>query len=529
MNQATRKDGFMLRRAGISLAAALAILALAILGVHGAALVTDNADKPRADLIRIDGLKQFGKLERPAVIYLHEKHTQALSPKGKDCATCHLPDQKYQSTQFMRLKDTAKPDVMDIYHSNCTACHRQTAAAGEKTGPVVCTGCHQEKNLASSWKDIGMDKSLHYRHVKAQEKKCEVCHHEVDPASQKLVYAKGKEGTCRYCHLDQTVEKVSSMRLAAHTQCIDCHRKRLAQNQDAGPATCSGCHDAGVQKKIAKVKEIPRMERGQPNAAMIQAVKSDGQKVDPFTRLNVVPFNHLGHENYADNCRVCHHASMDACGKCHTLQGSKEAKFVNLQTAMHRVSAQASCIGCHDGFQSDKRCAGCHASMPRRETPDLAGCVSCHVPIPAGTPASSDPKAAAAALLEARKPATATYAVEEIPETVVIKALSQQYEPAKLPHRKIVQTLTNNIKDSKLAGYFHRDSGTICQGCHHNSPAAKKPPACASCHGQPFDGRNLFKPGLQAAYHLQCMECHKDMGIEKPVATNCTGCHKERL
>jgi len=25
------------------------------------------------------------------------------------------------------------------------------------------------------------------------------------------------------------------------------------------------------------------------------------------------------------------------------------------------------------------------------------------------------------------------------------------------------------------------------------------------------------------------MECHKDMGIEKPVATNCTGCHREKL
>jgi hypothetical protein len=112
---------------------------------------------------------------------------------------------------------------------------------------------------------------------------------------------------------------------------------------------------------------------------------------------------------------------------------------------------------------------------------------------------------------------------------VEIKALSKQYEPAKLPHRKIVQTLVKNLKDSKLAGSFHRDLGTVCQGCHHNSPLSKKPPACASCHGQPFDGRNLFKPGLQAAYHLQCMECHKDMGTEKPVATNCTGCHKEKL
>ena len=33
------------------------------------------------------------------------------------------------------------------------------------------------------------------------------------------------------------------------------HRKRLAESKDAGPATCGGCHDAAVQRKIAKVKE----------------------------------------------------------------------------------------------------------------------------------------------------------------------------------------------------------------------------------------------------------------------------------
>ena len=526
------KERSLFRRAGIALTVTTVMLAAAIMSVQGSAPAPppgDDGSKPRADIIRIDGLKQFGKLERPAVTYFHEKHTQALSKKNKDCATCHLPEKKYTSTKFKRLKDDSKKAVMDIYHDNCTTCHQQTAAASEKAGPVVCTGCHQERDVSSSWKEIGLDKSLHYRHVKAQENKCEVCHHQYDPAAKKLVYVKGKEDDCRYCHLDKTVDNVISIRLTAHTQCIDCHRKRLAQNLDAGPAFCGGCHDAGLQAKIQKLKDIPRLMRGQPDATIIQAVKSGGEKVAPFTRMSVVPFNHIGHETYSSTCRACHHSSMEACGKCHTLQGSKDGKFVNLQTAMHRVNAQASCLGCHDGFQAEKRCAGCHASMPRKDPPDLAGCVSCHMPKPAAATPQTEPKAMAAMLLEARKPVTATFADEDIPETVEIKGLSKQYEPAKLPHRKIVQTLVKNLKDSKLAGYFHRDPGTVCQGCHHNSPIAKKPPACASCHGQAFDGRNLFKPGLQAAYHLQCMECHKDMGIEKPVATNCTGCHKEKL
>jgi hypothetical protein len=146
--------------------------------------------------------------------------------------------------------------------------------------------------------------------------------------------------------------------------------------------------------------------------------------------------------------------------------------------------------------------------------------------VPAGSPA--DPKALAAALLDAHRSVTGTYPVEEIPETVEIKSLSKQYEAARMPHRKIVQALVKPLADSRLAGAFHRDPGTVCQGCHHNSPAAKKPPTCASCHGRPFDGRNLTRPGLQAAYHLQCMECHRVMGVEKPAATDCTGCHKDK-
>jgi DnaJ-class molecular chaperone len=89
--------------------------------------------------------------------------------------------------------------------------------------------------------------------------------------------------------------------------------------------------------------------------------------------------------------------------------------------------------------------------------------------------------------------------------------------------------LFNNIKNNKLANYFHHEKGTICQGCHHNSPAAKKPPTCGSCHSRPFNEKDPFKPGLMAAYHRQCMECHKAMEIKKPVSTNCTACHQKRL
>ena len=95
-----------------------------------------------------------------------------------------------------------------------------------------------------------------------------------------------------------------------------------------------------------------------------------------------------------------------------------------------------------------------------------------------------------------------------------------------MPHRQIVQALVKGIGDSKLAAYYHADPGTICQGCHHNSPIAKKPPQCGSCHGKPFDEKKPHTPGLLGAYHIQCMGCHAEMGIEKPVG--CTECHKEK-
>ncbi len=86
---------------------------------------------------------------------------------------------------------------------------------------------------------MGFDKSLHYRHIEAQKDKCERCHHEYDPQSQELVYAKDKEGTCRYCHKQKTEvlesETRISMRLASHVACIDCHRKTLEKDMTAGP------------------------------------------------------------------------------------------------------------------------------------------------------------------------------------------------------------------------------------------------------------------------------------------------------
>jgi hypothetical protein len=244
--------------------------------------------------------------------------------------------------------------------------------------------------------------------------------------------------------------------------------------------------------------------------------------------MNAVPFDHKAHEGDSDTCRVCHHESLDSCAKkCHTLTGADEGNQIRLEQAMHRMGVDQSCIGCHEIKQKEKECAGCHGLLKEGPKQMESFCVVCHMEsleeIAEGVPNTE----AAGLLLQSRKTVTTTYRDEDIPEKVTIGQLAEKYEPVEFPHRKIIYALMDKMKANKLAQYFHTEEGTICQACHHNSPISKKPPSCVSCHGKAFDEKDLLRPGLSAAYHQQCMGCHKEMSIEKPRSTGCTECHKE--
>jgi hypothetical protein len=487
----------------------------------------------RADLITIDAIEQFGRLERAAVVYRHDKHTEALAKKSKDCSACHLKDEKGQlSHKYMRLKDVDRNTTMLVYHDNCIACHTETMAADEKSGPVTCGGCHVEApSVVSNWKAIDLDKSLHYRHTKKLNNECKLCHHQYDEATKKLVYVEGQEGACVYCHKEQTEENRISNRLASHAACISCHQETKAKNQkaEAGPVQCGGCHDPEKQLEIAVVEDVPRMKRNQPDTVFVKTGVKSALTPEGAVRAKAVPFNHKAHEGFNNTCLVCHHASLTACAECHTVDGAKEGNFVQLNQAMHQVGADPSCIGCHTTAQKDKNCAGCHTFIRKGLKQDTASCRACHMEAaPSGADIKGTPEesAMAAALLASRTPIRGTYADVDIPEKVTINKLSKKYQPVELPHRKIVKALVKGIGDNDMAAYFHADPGTICQGCHHNSPLSKKPPQCASCHGQPFVENKPHTPGLLGAYHIQCMGCHAEMGIEKPVG--CTECHKEK-
>ena len=381
----------------------------------------------RADIITIDTMKSFGDLQRPEVIFYHEKHSAAVEKKGKDCTVCHLSENDGLSLKYMRQKDEASEAVMNIYHNNCIACHKETAAAGDKSGPLECGECHKEKvEISSTWMPIGFDHSLHYRHSKAQEEKCEVCHHAYNKTTKKLFYDKGKEGTCRYCHKEKTEENRIAGQLAAHIACIDCHIKTQAQNKTAGPVTCSGCHDPAEQELIAKVDRVPRMKRNQPDVVLLKTV-GKAETNPNLIRMNPVPFDHTAHEKYSNSCRACHHADLNACVSCHSLAGSKESENVKLEQAMHQLGAESSCMGCHTEAQADTRCAGCHATIPKTRKQDSDACLTCHTTPPSGSVVLSNvlnDSTIATALLSSRTSVTATYSQADIREKVVIKSLA---------------------------------------------------------------------------------------------------------
>lgn len=218
--------------------------------------------------------------------------------------------------------------------------------------------------------------------------------------------------------------------------------------------------------------------------------------------LSKAAFDHQKHEAAVSQCETCHHASMDPCSTCHTSAGSPDGGNVQLSRAMHDPRATMSCVGCHEKETAKPNCAGCHQNIAAGPNP--ASCAACH----------RDPKA---------KPQTQT--PPAAPDTVVIGSLSKKFDACTFDHSVHVEALAAISKGSPLAQAFHGQPDTLCQGCHHHTPAGQAPPKCGTCHSKPFQAQNPDRPGLMAAYHIQCNQCHKAMGAGAPAATDCETCH----
>jgi len=470
------------------------------------------------DILAIAWPDGLGGPERPLVKFPHEVHVTAAEKDGQDCSFCHLTrEDGFLSHKFMRLENTTAEEVENIYHDNCLKCHQRLAEAGQASGPEACGECHRRDNkFQIDWSPIYFDKSLHYRHIEANENRCDLCHHEFDEATQTVKYVKGAETACRDCHGNTDSDKTVSYRKAAHYQCLKCHM----DHPQTGPVSCSGCHSANTRAAITFVENPPRLKRNQPDLTLISAPEAELDQ----SKMNTVLFNHEIHEGITMTCRICHHQTLKACDECHTLEGDPKVNGVNLQQAMHSMKSDHSCVGCHDNSKNHADCAGCHNLMEQGKLSEHA-CPICHSgpePDKMNTDSRSLDKLAARRSGAAKN--KLSFAVSDIPEEVTINKLADKYEPAVFPHRKIVNNLIERVNKSRMALYFHGNADVICQGCHHHSPVGEKPPLCESCHGQPFNEDNLFRPGLKGAYHRQCMGCHQQMGIGKD--DDCLLCHK---
>ncbi len=68
-----------------------------------------------------------------------------------------------------------------------------------------------------------------------------------------------------------------------------------------------------------------------------------------------------------------------------------------------------------------------------------------------------------------------------------------------------------------------------CALCHHYRPVddtAMETTRCSACHQKPFQKDHPERLGLKAAYHQQCMGCHKEMN-NGPI--DCAGCHRKNV
>jgi len=468
----------------------------------------------------------FGTVERPPVLFDHRRHSEALKKEG--CKTCH-PSVTEEDLFFefpFKVTKKDKDSVMNAYHDKCITCHQKNLDEKKKTGPVTCGECHVKKSesLKISFPVVEFDFSLHDRHVKKVKDKCELCHHSFDKEDKELVYEKGTEESCYYCHdmnekkgpslsVEASVieKKGLTMRRVSHEQCVNCHLFYSERGQKAGPLECSKCH-TGKYKSAAELANVPRPDRDQPKKSLITLEDS---------KMKGVPFDHEFHEKKSRACRECHHETLEACKKCHGLTGSAEGNWVNSAGAYHGILSNMSCAGCHKISKSGKNCSGCHHHLldmdVRAKGPKKAICGVCHSGKKKGIP-------------QAKPIATVDLDTDKVPEKVTIKILEREYEPSTFPHRKIVRKLIGISNENKMATYFHREMQTICEGCHHESRKDAelekgKPPYCRGCHSITFDSQNINRPRLLAVYHRECLGCHEKMGLKQ---TGCRDCHKEK-
>jgi hypothetical protein len=96
------------------------------------------------------------------------------------------------------------------------------------------------------------------------------------------------------------------------------------------------------------------------------------------------------------------------------------------------------------------------------------------------------------------------------PDVVILNELENLYLPVPFDHKGHAQMA---------------EMTEACGVCHHYTPEGTAHPACKHCHDIAPKRENIRKPSLKAAYHRQCMSCHREWSHE----TGCAVCHPPKV
>ena len=108
---------------------------------------------------------------------------------------------------------------------------------------------------------------------------------------------------------------------------------------------------------------------------------------------------------------------------------------------------------------------------------------------------------------------------------LVIGAISYAAFPLKAPHeplRLMFDVAAGNVLFNHKIHTVEEGYALSCGDCHHTLSEDEYADAqsCSECH-DPAEGDEEI-PKRADAFHLQCIDCHKDF---EAGPTECTGCH----
>jgi hypothetical protein len=342
---------------------------------------------------------------------LHYRHvaSQVVQPApGQDnCAKCHTQDTpEKRNLTFAQNKEET--------HTKCLSCHMEVAKAKLPTGPVECSGCHDQAKrttykvlpnvprleagqsasmlLMPAIPKLAGDAPLRRSVVpfdhKGHEAKvngCSACHHDarrqgVPACSQCHTPAGKKEGN--FITLEQAMHRPGAME-----GCIGCHNAKKAARE------CAGCHEflgrttksqEGSCTKCHVEMEIPAGLETNKKAqeSIAQALLAAQPTKDPVINLETIPeVVEIGvlSQEYAPS-KFPHRKIVKKIAS-----GMEESKLA----ASFHSSPNAMCAGCHHNSPASANppaCATCHSrtfqdSDGRRPSLKAAyhqQCMGCH-------------------------------------------------------------------------------------------------------------------------------------------------------